>query len=162
MAEPELNPHPLWEAPWLFFFLRSFISFAVIAFLFLGITMKRTTDRHDFAWLVVTVLLLSTSTASYTFIILLLPLVLLLEESGPIQSLFLVVSYALLTLPLHLAWLFPKVWLSVRLVYRYWLAMLARHAAAICSCCGNAYDSDFIRRCEAAHAELCERTRTAF
>jgi hypothetical protein len=111
IAEPELNPHPIWEAPWLFFFLRSFISFAVVAFLFLGIIMKRTTDRHDFAWLVVTVLLLSTSTASYTFIILLLPLVLLLEESGPLQSLFLVVSYALLTLPLHLAWLFPKVWL---------------------------------------------------
>ena len=111
MAEPELNPHPLWEAPWLFFFLRSFISFALIAFLFLGIALKRTTDRHDFAWLVVTVLLLSTSTASYTFIILLLPLVLLLEEAGPLQSVFLVVSYALLTLPLHLAWMFPKVWL---------------------------------------------------
>ena len=111
LAEPELNPHPLWQAPWLFFFLRSLISLAVIAFLFLGIIMKRTTDRHDFAWLTIAVLLLSTSTASYTFIVLLLPLVLLLEESGPRRSIFLVVSYVLLTLPLRPAWVFPKVWL---------------------------------------------------
>ena len=111
VAEPELNPHPLWEAPWLFFFLRTFASFAIIALLFLGIAMKRTTDRHDFSWLLVTALLMSTSTASYTFIILLLPLVLLLEESGPRQTIFLVVSYVLLTMPLHLAWMFPKVWL---------------------------------------------------
>jgi hypothetical protein len=115
VAEPELNPHPLWEAPWLFFFLRSFASFAIIAFLFLGIAMKRTTDRHDFSWLVVTALLLSTSTASYTFIILLLPLVLLLEESGRWQTIFLGVSYVLLTMPLHLAWMFPKVWLLIAL-----------------------------------------------
>jgi len=110
MAEPELNPHPLWQAPWLFFFLRSFISSAIIAFLFLGIARKRTTDRHDFAWLVIAALLLSTSTASYTFIVLLLPLILLLDESGPGQSIFLVASYVFLTLPLHLAWMFPKVW----------------------------------------------------
>lgn len=111
VAEPELNPHPLWQAPWLFFLLRSLISLAVIAFLFLGIIMKRTTDRHDFAWLIIAVLLLSTSTASYSFIVLLLPLVLLLEESGPRQSIFLVLSYVLLTLPLRPAWMFPKVWL---------------------------------------------------
>jgi hypothetical protein len=111
VAEPELNPHPLWEAPWFFFFLRSFISLAIIAFLFFGIARRRTTDRHDFAWLVIAVLLLSTSTASYTFIVLLLPLVLLLEESGPRQSVFLVVSYVLLTFPSHPARIFPKVWL---------------------------------------------------
>jgi hypothetical protein len=115
LAEPELNPHPLWEAPWLFFFLRSFSSLAIVIFLFLGIAMKRTTDRHDFSWLVITVLLLSTSTASYTFIILLLPLVLLLDEAGPWQSIFLVVSYVLLTLPSHPARMFPKVWLLVAL-----------------------------------------------
>lgn len=111
VSEPELNPHPLWQVPWLFFFLRSLSSLAVIAFLFLGIVMKRTTDRHDFAWLIIAVLLLSTSTASYSFIVLLLPLVLLLEESGPRRSIFLVVSYVLLTLPLRPAWMFPKVWL---------------------------------------------------
>jgi hypothetical protein len=111
VMEPELNPHPLWQAPWLLFFMRSFISLAIVAFLFLGVVRKRTTDRHDFAWFVIAALLLSTSTSSYTYILLLLPLVLLLEESTPVRNVFMVASYVLLTLPLRPAWLFPKVWL---------------------------------------------------
>ena len=111
VMEPELNPHPLWQAPWLLFFLRSFISLGIVAFLFLGAVRKRTTDRHDFAWFVIAVLLLSTSTSSYTYILLLLPLVLLLDESAPVRNVFLVASYVLLTFPLRPAWLFPKVWL---------------------------------------------------
>jgi hypothetical protein len=111
VSEPELNPLPLYEAPWTFFFLRSLISFAIVAFLFLGTSMRCTTGKHDFAWFMIGVLLLSTSTASYTFILLLLPLVLLLEESGPWQSIFLMVSYVLITFPLRPAWLFPKVWM---------------------------------------------------
>jgi hypothetical protein len=111
MADPELNPHPLWNAPSLFFFLRIFSSLAIIAFLCLGTSMKRLSDRSAYAWFVIAVLLLSVSTASYTFIVLLLPLVLLLEESGKRLSIFLVLSYVLLTLPLRPVWLFPKVWL---------------------------------------------------
>jgi Glycosyltransferase family 87 len=134
VVEPELNPHPLWKAPWLFFYLRSFISSAIIFFLFLGIAMKRTTDRRDFSWLIVTVLLLSTSTASYTFIILLLPLVLLLEESGPRQSIFLIIAYVLLTMPSHPAWMFPKVWLLFALFidigWQCWREMPRRFALA--------------------------------
>jgi hypothetical protein len=143
VAEPELNPHPLWEAPWLFFFLKSFISLAIVAYLFLGVNVKQTTDRHDFSWFVVAVLLLSTSTVSYTFIVLLLPLVLLLEESGPRRSVFLVASYVFLTLPLHLAWLFPKVWvlfaLFLALGWPCWrkvplrLALVAAIVAALIS-----------------------------
>jgi glycosyl transferase family 87/WD40 repeat protein len=109
VAEPELNPHPLWQAPWLFFFLRSFTSLATVAFLLLGVSMKRTTDRHNFAWFVVTAFLLSTSTSSYSFIVLLLPLVLLLQESGPLRCFLLTATYVLLTLPLRPAFLFPKV-----------------------------------------------------
>jgi hypothetical protein len=134
VAEPELNPHPLWEAPWLFFFLRSFISWIIVALLFLGTSMRRTTDRHDFAWFVIAAVLLSTNPASYTFIILLLPLVLLLEESGPWRSSFLVVSYLLLTLPLRPTWLFPKVWLLLALFvvvgYQGWREMPPRYALA--------------------------------
>jgi Glycosyltransferase family 87/WD40-like Beta Propeller Repeat len=111
MADLELNPHPLWNAPSLFFFLRTFSSLAIIAFLCLGTSMKRLSDRSAYAWFVIAVLLLSVSTASYTFIVLLLPLVLLLEESGKRLSIFLVLSYVLLTLPLRPVWLFPKVWL---------------------------------------------------
>jgi hypothetical protein len=134
VAEPELNPHPLLQAPWLFFFLRSFISLAIVAFLLLGVSRKQTTDRHDFAWFVIAVLLLSTSTASYTYILLLLPLVLLLEESGPLRSIFLVASYVLLTLPLRPTWLFPKVWLLFALFlavgWTYWRGMPRRWAFA--------------------------------
>ena len=111
VSEPDLNPNPLYEAPWAFFFLRSLISLAIVVFLFLGTSRRGATKKHDFAWFMIAVLLLSTSIASYTFILLLLPLLLLLEESGPRQSVFLVVSYVLLTLPLHPVWLFPKVWI---------------------------------------------------
>jgi hypothetical protein len=83
---------------------------------------------------VIAILLLSTSTASYTFIILLVPLVLLLEESGPRQSIFLVVSYVLLTLPLRPVWLFPKVWLLFGLFivigYQNWRDMPRRYVLA--------------------------------
>jgi hypothetical protein len=49
--------------------------------------------------------------------VLLLPLVLLLEESGQGKSCLLIVSYVLLTLPLHPVWLFPKVWLLLGLFF---------------------------------------------
>jgi hypothetical protein len=111
MAEPELNPHPLWQAPQLFFFLRTFISLAIIVFLLIGTNTRRSSALHDFAWFVIAIVLLSTSTGSYTFIVLLLPAVLLMEESTPWQSAFLACSFVLLTLPLRPAWLFPKVWL---------------------------------------------------
>jgi hypothetical protein len=134
MTEPELNPHPLWQAPWLLFFLRSFISLAIVASLFLGVVRKQTTDRHDFAWFIIAVLLLSTSTSSYTYILLLLPVVLLLEEFAPVHNAFLVASYVLLTLPLRPTWLFPKVWLlfSLFLVAGWpcWRGMPRRWAIA--------------------------------
>ena len=134
VTEAELNPHPLWNAPWLFFFLRTFTSLIIAGLLFLGTSAPRSSERRDFAWFVIAVVLLSTSTASYTFIILLLPLVLLLEEAGPRESVFLVVSYILLTLPLHPIWLFPKVWILAALFifagYRSWQGMSRRIAIA--------------------------------
>jgi hypothetical protein len=115
VREPELNPHPLWEGPWMFFFLRTFVTVAVVVFLFLGVSLKPSTDRRDFAWFVIAAVLLSTNSASYTFILLLLPLVLLLEESPPWQRAFFVGFYILLTAPLGLTSLFPKVWLLIAL-----------------------------------------------
>jgi hypothetical protein len=127
MAERELNPNPLWRAPQLFFFLRTFISLSIVAFLFLGTNTRRSSAGHDFAWFVIAAVLLSTSTASYTFIVLLLPAVLLLEEFAPWQSALLVCSFVLLTLPLRPAWLFPKVWLLFGLFilagYQNWRQM---------------------------------------
>jgi hypothetical protein len=111
IADAELNPHPLRQAPQLYFFLRSFISLAIVVFLALGAARKRVSERHDFALFVIAAMLLSTSVASYTFLILLLPVVLLLEEAGPREKAVLVSSYVLLSLPLHPVGLFPKVWL---------------------------------------------------
>jgi hypothetical protein len=115
VREPELNPRPLLESLWTFFFLRSLVTLAVVIFLFLGVALKPSTDRRDFAWFVIAVVLLSTSTASYTFIVLLLPLVLLLDDSPPWQCAFFIASYVLLTAPLGILWLFPKVWLQIAL-----------------------------------------------
>jgi len=111
VGDAGLNPHPLWQSPQLYFFLRSFISMAIVVFLTLGASRKRASERHDFAWFVIAAMLLSTSVASYTYIILLLPVVLLLEEAAPWERAFLVFSYVLLSLPLHPVGLFPKVWL---------------------------------------------------
>jgi hypothetical protein len=111
VTEAELNPHPLVPAPWAFFFLRPFLSGSIVAFLFFGTNSKRSSLQHDFGWFVIAIVLLSTSTASYTFIVLLLPLILLLDEAGPGEQVVLMAMYVLLTLPLHPLWLFPKVWL---------------------------------------------------
>jgi Glycosyltransferase family 87/WD40-like Beta Propeller Repeat len=115
MREAELNPHPLWDAPQNYFFLRSFVSIGIVVFLVLGAVRKRASERHNFAWFVIAAMLLSTSLASYSFIVLLLPAVLLLEEAGPRESAFLVSVYVLLSLPLHPVALFPKVWLLAAL-----------------------------------------------
>jgi hypothetical protein len=115
VREPELNPHPLLESPWTFFFLRSWGTLAVVFFLVLGVAFRPSTERRDFAWFVIAVVLLSSSTASYTFLVLLLPFVLLLEDSPPWQCAFFVASYILLPAPLGLQWLFPKVWLQIAL-----------------------------------------------
>lgn len=134
VADPELNPYPLWHSPRLYFFLRSFVSLAIAAFLLLGASRKRTTERHDFAWFVIAVLLLSTTASQYTYIILLLPLILLLEESGALKSVLLVASYVVLTLPLFAATLFPKVWLLLAMFvavgWPCWRGMQRRWAHA--------------------------------
>jgi Glycosyltransferase family 87/WD40-like Beta Propeller Repeat len=134
VEEPELNPHPLWNLPPLFFFLRSLTALGIAAIVGLGLATKPSGDRRDFAWFVVATLLLSTSTASYTFILLLLPLVLLLEDSKGWQSALFIGCYILLTLPLHFALLFPKVWVLLFLfvaIGRDYLRELRRPLAGI-------------------------------
>jgi hypothetical protein len=115
LCEPELNPRPLWQAPSMFFFLRTFVNAAVVVLLCMGASLKPSSDRRDFAWFVIAIILLSTNAASYTFILLLLPIALLLEESPPWQRVSLMATYCLLTAPLGLSWLFPKVWLLAAL-----------------------------------------------
>jgi glycosyl transferase family 87 len=118
MPEPELNPRPLWSSPWLFFFLRSLVLFALLVFTSLGLAVKRAgNEKRDFAWFVIVLLLLSTSVASYTFIVLLLPVILLLEEENQAARIALLSCFILLCSPLpsRLDPFFPKVWLLLGL-----------------------------------------------
>ncbi len=117
VLEPELNPHPLWNAPHLFFFLRPFSTLLILALATLAVR-KSSNRARDFALFFVAVMLISPNTGSYTFVLLLLPVILLLNETTlPQHALFLIFSYVLLGIPLTPAWswLFPKIWLLLGL-----------------------------------------------
>src|ERR1017187_4927312 len=116
VKEPELNPSPPFDAPCMFFFLRTASQFGLTTFAAMGIAARNNGDRcRDFAWFIVLTLLLSTSTASYSFILLLAPVVLLLSDAGLLESAYLVATYIALNLNLQPTWLFPKVWLLLLL-----------------------------------------------
>jgi Glycosyltransferase family 87 len=112
VMEPELNPQPIWNSPGLFFFLRPFLTLAVLVFPLLVLRRSGSLNR-DFAWFFVALILASPNTASYTFILLLLPVILLLEESSTKERVLLISCYLILTLPIprSWSWLFPNVWL---------------------------------------------------
>ena len=113
VGEPELNPHPLWNAPLAFFFLRPFASLLILGLTLLGLAGERTGfERRDFAWFLIAILLLSANTASYTFILLLLPIGLLLVDTERMERIFLVGSFFALCFPLRPGWssVFPKLW----------------------------------------------------
>jgi hypothetical protein len=125
MADPQLNPHPMYNAPGLFFFLQPLISLTIVVFVTLAVALNRAgTYRRDFAIFAIALFLISTSVASYTFLLLLLPVVLALEEASPRESFYLVACYVLLNAPLPGARLFPKIWLLLALLvivgWRYW------------------------------------------
>jgi len=114
VSEPQLNPTPIFDAPWMCFLLLPAVRLGLMACTTLGIGFTKTDDLdQDFAWAVIALLLLSTSVASYTFILLLLPVVLLLKTAGLRKRVFLIVSYTLLNAHLQANWLFPKVLLLV-------------------------------------------------
>ena len=111
MYEPELNPHSLVTAPGLFVFLQSLLEMLIIIIpLF---TLNRCRLENGFAGMMIGSLLASPNTASYTFVLLLLPVTLLMMHATPPKRIFLLLLYALLALPMRPSWnwLFPKVWL---------------------------------------------------
>jgi hypothetical protein len=139
MADPELNPNPLYNAPWLLFFFQPLISLAIIVFVTLAVALKRTGNcGRDFAIFTIALVLISTSVSSYTFLLLLLPIVLSLEEAGPRESLYLLATFILLNAPLPGARLFPKVWLLFGLLMvvgrHYWSALSTRTMAGTVAC----------------------------
>ena len=118
VMEPDLNPHPLWSAPFVFFFLRPFTALLILGFALRGLASDgNDSHQHGFAWFTIAILLLSTNAVSYTFILLLLPVVLLLEHAGPKERILLIASYIVCNSFLPPAWLrfFPKVWILAAL-----------------------------------------------
>ena len=114
IAEPGLNPSPIADSPATFAFLH--IAFTLTV-LFLPVLAAwrhpGAVTKSELAWWCIAVLLASPNTASYTFVLLVLPVVLLLDELGLQCWPYIVVPYVLLALPLRPAWisLFPKPWL---------------------------------------------------
>jgi hypothetical protein len=112
VSDPELNPSPAVNAPWFLFFLRPAIHLGVLAFVTMGIAMRKTRDRkRDFAWFAIAVILLSTSVGSYTYVLLFLPIVLILDAASRRARILIALSFAFLAAPnlKMFAWLFPKV-----------------------------------------------------
>jgi len=113
VLEPELNPYPLWNASMVFFFLRPFVSALILIATLLGLAGRRgSNERRDFAWFLIAILLLSANTASYTFILLLLPISLLLVDAEPPERIFVIGAFFALCFPLWPGWsaVFPKLW----------------------------------------------------
>jgi hypothetical protein len=115
VSEPELNPHPLWNAPAAFFFLKPFLTWLILFTPAVGIarSVKRTDLKRTFAWFALAVMLASPNIGSYTYVLAFLPVMLLLENASPAQRIFLVICYFLLGLPMNSnwSWYFPKLWI---------------------------------------------------
>jgi hypothetical protein len=126
VMEPQLNPQPLVDASWLFFATRTALRLCLTAAVVLGAAFNREPEADDglIAWFLVTLVLLSVSTASYTFILLLAPAALAWPAASKWKRLLLAGSYILLNVPIRPAWLFPKLWLLFLLFFTIGLPYL--------------------------------------
>lgn len=117
VLEPELNPRPTWNAPGLFFLLSPLTRLTLLAAPL--ISPHANNFKRDFAWFFIAVVLASTSTASYTFVLLLLPVALLLDDEGPLGRVAVLACYALAAMPLRPGWMpfFPKLWALLALYF---------------------------------------------
>jgi glycosyl transferase family 87 len=117
VLEPELNPYPVWNMPWIFFLLGPLVTLTLLA---LPLVCARADNfKRDFAWFLIAIVLASTTAVSYTLILLLLPVMLLLDSEGPMGRLLVLGCYAFAAMPLRPAWVpfFPKVWILLVLYY---------------------------------------------
>jgi hypothetical protein len=114
MKDSELNPAPLLDSPFLFLFLQRAVPLAILGFATVGLIMSgKENARRDFAWFLVAVMLISTSASSYAFVLLALAVVLLMEDASVRTRVAVIAWYMLISYPLPLRELFPKVWLLV-------------------------------------------------
>jgi hypothetical protein len=117
LREAELNPHPVFEAPWLFFFTRTATQLGLVVFAALGVVWKADPDRRrDLAWILIMLVLVSTSSATHTYILLLTPMAVLLRDASLPKTLYLFASYSMLNLFPPPA-LFLKIWTLLLLFF---------------------------------------------
>ena len=124
LPEAELNPHPLVNAPALFFFLRPFYALSVLLLTLLGV--RRLEERDEpraFAWFVIALFVLSSDAASYHLILLVVPAALLLRNAESRWAAGFVALFVAAEAPVYSwdAWLFPRAWLFLALwIYAGW------------------------------------------
>jgi len=117
-AEPELNPQALWNAPLAVFFFLPFFTVLIAALALVGLARRPADFEHrDFAWFMIATLLVSVSLSSYTYILLLLPIALLLRDASVRDRFLLIAAFVALTCPLRLSWhaYFPRLWVLLGL-----------------------------------------------
>jgi hypothetical protein len=136
IIETELNPHPLFQLPFAFFLLQPLLTLTILTLPLLAVARDKTIAKKEVAWFLVAILLASPNTASYVFIVLLLPVAMLLEGAARKWACAVVVTYVLVCLPLRpvSSWMFPKVWLLFTLYFiaggEYW-RNLSRRAVGV-------------------------------
>ena len=138
LFEPELNPHPLWNLPGLFFFLRAFSVLAILGFAAVGVAFERGAEElRGFAWFTVAALCAAPNLGSYSFVMFFPAIVVLMKDASVGQRAALVATYMLLGFPLMLKWtvVFPKLWIILALFLivgaSYWRGLRLRTAFAI-------------------------------
>jgi hypothetical protein len=117
--EPELNPHPLWNAPEVFFFLRPLLVGAILLFAAVGLANKHRepSETRGFAWFMLATLCVAPNLGTYAFILFFLPILLLTTDATANARIALAAAYIVLAFPVPAAlmWAFPKVWIFVGL-----------------------------------------------
>jgi Glycosyltransferase family 87 len=141
--EPELNPHPLWNAPLAVFFLLPFFTVLIAALTMVGLARRPGAfERRDFAWFMIATLLVSVSLSSYTYIVLLLPVALLLRDAGVRERFLLIAAFVALTFPLALSWhaYFPRLWVLLGLFIfvgrKYWRGVSLKTVGSVVALAG--------------------------
>ena len=118
ILEPELNPLPTWNNPAAFFFLRTAYTLGVLGISLVALRKRSVSDEsRALACFVIVLFVLSPNEASYTFILLLVPIALLLDSARRAWSAIVIALYIAVQLPLF-PWdaaLFPKAWLMLAL-----------------------------------------------
>ncbi len=136
IREPSLNPHPLFDSPAAFAFLQCAFTLSVLLLpALVAWSRPGPVTKTDLAWWSITLLLVSPNTASYTFVLLALPAVLLLDVWPIRRWPYILLPCCFIALPLHASVtnVFPRAWLLLFLfiaVGREFFSSIRRRTAA--------------------------------